>query len=144
MLARICIAATAVIVAGLPVSGAPLCPGLFGVQPAPPALQARIAQAFGIAAEAARNSVVRCDGARLLACAAGANLNCGFADMRRELPGATEYCKANAEADFIPMFATGHATIYNWRCSGGHATPGKVVVTVDPQGYDAGNWKEAR
>ena len=40
------------------------------------------------------------------------------------------------------MAATGHDTIYDWRCVGGRAVPTKVVVTVDAHGYDAGNWKE--
>ena len=40
------------------------------------------------------------------------------------------------------MFATGHATIYEWSCKRRRAVAGKVVVTVDPQGYIAENWKE--
>ena len=83
------------------------------MRPAPPAVQARIAQAFAIDPEAARNSVIRCDGASLMACVAGANLNCGAGDTRRDLPGAADYCRTNPESDFIPMFATGHATIYD-------------------------------
>lgn len=130
--------------AGLPVRSAPLCPGLAGVAPPPPELQAKVAKAFGVAPDAARNSLVRCVGDRLLACSVGANLNCGAADARKILPGATDYCQANPTSDFIPMYATGHATIYNWRCAGGKAVPGKTVVTVDPQGYAAQNWREIR
>jgi hypothetical protein len=85
---------------------------------------------------------VRCAGDRLLACSVGANLNCGKADTRRSLPGAREYCRANPDADNIPMVATGHATIYAWRCVGRSAVATKAVVAVDPHGYDAGNWKE--
>ena len=92
---------------------------------APPALQAKIAEAFGIDPEAATHSVIRCAGETLMACSLGANLNCGKADARRALPGATAYCRDNPESDFIPMFATGHATIYDWRCSGGTALPAR-------------------
>ncbi len=127
-----------------PALAAPLCPGLKGVKPAPPALQARIAEAFGIDPAGATHAVIRCAGETLMACSLGANLNCGKADARRALPGATAYCRDNPDSDFIPMFATGHATIYDWRCSGGKAVPGKTVVTMDSQGFDAQNWKEIR
>ena len=40
------------------------------------------------------------------------------------------------------MFATGHDTIYAWRCVGKRAVAGKALVAVDAHGYDAGNWKE--
>ncbi len=56
-----------------------------------------------------------------MACTVGANLNCGKADTRRDLPGATAWCRENPDSDFIPMFATGHETIYDWRCTKGQA-----------------------
>jgi hypothetical protein len=37
------------------------------------------------------------------------------------------------------MAATGHDTIYAWRCIGPRATAGKVVMPLDAQGYIAGN-----
>jgi hypothetical protein len=103
-----------------------------------------VAQAFGVPDEAAGNGFVRCVGPKLLACVIGANLHCGKADARSALPGATAYCRQNPSADFIPMYATGHATIYAWRCAGGRAVPGKIVATVDAKGYIARNWKEVR
>jgi hypothetical protein len=42
------------------------------------------------------------------------------------------------------MAATGHATIYDWTCKGRRAVAGKPIVTVDPRGYIAGNWKKIR
>jgi hypothetical protein len=72
----------------------------------------------------------------------GANLNCAKANTRRSLPGASEFCRANPDAAIIPMAATGHDTIYAWRCVGRRAVAAKTVVAVDPDGYDAGNWKE--
>ena len=79
-----------------------------------------------------------------MACTVGANLNCGKADMRRALPGAAAYCRENPDSTFIPMFATGHDTIYDWRCAGGKAVAGKMLLSVDPQGFVAGNWKPLR
>ena len=120
------------------------CPGNRNVRPTPTSLQAKVAEAFGIAPEGAHNSVLRCAGSTLMACTVGANLNCGKADTGRALPGAIAYCRDNPESDFIPMFATGHATIYDWRCAGGKAVAGKTLLSVDPQGFVAENWKPIR
>ena len=111
--------------------------------PVPKDLEAAVARTFGLPVELVRRGAfVRCAGDRLLACAIGANLNCGKANTRRSLPGASEFCRANPGADYIPMFATGHDTIYAWRCVGKRAVAGKALVPVDAHGYDAGNWKE--
>ena len=111
--------------------------------PVPRQLEARVARAFDIPVDLVRDGgFVRCAGSRLLACVIGANLNCGKANLSRSLTGASEFCRANPDADVVPMAATGHDTIYDWRCVGGRAVATKTVVAVDRQGYDAGNWKE--
>lgn len=111
--------------------------------PVPKDLEADVAKTFDIPVEMVRDGAfVRCAGTRLLACAVGANLNCGKANASRSLPGAREYCHVNPDADNIPMAATGHDTIYSWRCVGRRAVAGKKLVAVDRDGYDAGNWKE--
>lgn len=126
-------------------SGAAICASGAGPRapvPVPKALEADIARTFGIPVEMVRDGgFVRCAGRRLLACVIGANLNCGKANKSRSLPGATEFCRANPDADNIPMAATGHDTIYDWRCVGRRAIATKAIVAVDGQGYDAGNWK---
>jgi hypothetical protein len=111
--------------------------------PVPKALEADVARTFGLSVELVRGGAfVRCAKGKLLACAVGANLNCGKANTRRSLPGATEFCRANPDAAIVPMAAAGHDTIYAWRCVGRRAVAAKTVVAVDPDGYDAGNWKE--
>ena len=111
--------------------------------PVPRAFEAKVARTFGVSVDAVRHGgFVRCAGGKLMACLVGANLNCGKASTRRSLPGASEYCRANPNADFIPMAATGHDTIYAWRCAGGRAVAGAAVRAVDSDGYDAENWKE--
>ena len=111
--------------------------------PVPKDLEAAVASAFGLPVDAVRRGAfVRCAQGRLLACAVGTNLNCGKANTRRSLPGATAFCRENPNADNIPMVATGHDTIYAWRCLGKRAVATKAVVALDAQGYDAGNWKE--
>jgi len=111
--------------------------------PAPKDLEADVASAFNVPIDVVRHGAfVRCAKGKLLACLTGANLNCGKANTRRSLPGAGAFCRDNPDADMIPMFATGHDTIYAWRCIGRRAVATKAVVAVDAHGYDAGNWKE--
>lgn len=128
------------------IAGEAYCPNPAHAVPekAPPHMAAAIARAFQIDEGAARNAFVRCVGAKLMACAVGANLDCFKADTRRVLPGATAWCRDNPNADNIPMVATGHATIYAWSCQGDRAVAGKRLVAVDPQGFVANNWREVR
>ena len=50
----------------------------------------------------------------------------------------TNYCQANANA--IPAFVTGRATVYEWSCQNGVATPGRQVMQVDARGFLANIW----
>lgn len=112
-------------------------------QKAPRELGPAIAKAFDVGREAIGNGAfVRCVGAKLMACWVGANLDCGKANARRTLPGATAWCRDNPNANEVPMVATGHDTIYEWRCDGARAVAGKIMTPVDAQGYIADNWKE--
>jgi hypothetical protein len=111
-------------------------------QKVPAELEQRVARTFGIGVDQAREAaMVRCVGPRLMACWVGANLNCGKADTQRRLLGATSFCQDNPDAADIPMAATGHDTIYAWRCVHGQAVAGKVVLAVDSQGYIRDNWR---
>jgi hypothetical protein len=111
--------------------------------PVPKEFEADVVRTFGVPIDLVRRGAfVRCAKDKLLACLVGANLNCGKANTRPSLPGASEFCRANPDAAIIPMAATGHDTIYAWRCVGKRAVTAKTVVAVDPDGYDAGNWKE--
>lgn len=111
----------------------------------PAALTPAVAKAFGIDVGQAREAAyVRCVGARTMVCYVGANLDCGKADTRRSIAGASAFCRQSPGADFVPMAATGHDTIYQWRCVSGRAVAGKIVSPIDAQGYVAGNWQELR
>jgi hypothetical protein len=102
-----------------------------------------VAETFAIGVDQARESAyVRCAGGKLMACWVGANLDCGRANVHRSLLGANAYCRDNPGSDSIPMAATGHDTIYDWKCDGKRAVAGKANRTVDAQGYIADNWKE--
>ena len=123
------------------------CPNPAHARPekVPANLVATVATAFQIDAASVRDAAfVRCVGSTLMACYVGANLVCDKADTRRILPGATAWCRDNPGSSNIPMAATGHATIFEWSCQGTTAVAGKSVMTVDPQGYIADNWKQLR
>ncbi len=90
-----------------------------------------------------RSTYFRCAEGDVWLCNTGANLPCGKADTRRTLPGATAWCSVHPGADFIPMYATGHATIYRWRCNGAKPAIAGTVHSVDRRGFIAQYWKPA-
>lgn len=90
-----------------------------------------------------RMTVYRCMGAAVLVCTAGANLPCGKANLDRSLASASQYCRDNPDAPFIPMVVTGHDTIYRWRCRGTKQVAGEPVEPVDARGFQARLWKVA-
>lgn len=131
-------------IAALPAAAAPYCPSAahFGPAKVPVDLVGAVARAFQIDAGEVRDAAyIRCAGPKLMGCYVGANLNCFKADTRRTLGGATAWCRAHPGSEIIPMAATGHDTIYQWSCKGRRAAAGKAMMTVDPQGYIAENWK---
>ncbi|MGH7067158.1 MAG: hypothetical protein ACREFO_14705 [Acetobacteraceae bacterium] len=111
----------------------------------PRSLVPTAARLFGLeampAAQVQRSTVFRCFEGQVLVCTYGANLPCGKADTRRDLAGATEWCTKNPDADFIPMYVTGHGTIYRWRCHDGKAVISAAIFTVDPRGFITEFWK---
>jgi hypothetical protein len=68
-----------------------------------------------------KNSFWRCMDGKVYACTVGANLPCQEkADTSRTPTSAmAEFCRDNSEADNIPAFVTGRATVYTWRCTRG-------------------------
>jgi hypothetical protein len=83
----------------------------------------------------------RCMNGMVLVCAIGANIPCGAkADLAKRNLGADKYCQDNPEATFVPAYATGHETLFAWRCSLGLAVPGKRIAKLDPRGYRIDIW----
>ena len=91
-----------------------------------------------------RNATVfRCASRRVTVCMSGANLPCGKADTERTSVGGAQWCRDHPDASFIPAYATGHATIFEWRC---HGTSPDIVqqrYPVDSRGFVARSWKPA-
>jgi len=112
------------------------------VRTVPPSLGPAIKRLFNVSgAYALQTTNYRCAHGKVLLCNVGANLACGKANLSKSLPGATAWCKDNPNSDFIPMAATGHDTIYNWRCANGIAVAGAAVSKVDARGFFVDNWK---
>jgi hypothetical protein len=110
----------------------------------PPAVTPAARRLFNLDASAEaveRTTIFRCMAGAVLLCTIGANLPCGRADTERSLPGASRYCRENPGSPFIPAFATGHATIYRWRCAGTEAIAGEPVEAVDRRGFVERLWK---
>jgi hypothetical protein len=109
------------------------------------ALVPAVNQAFGTQLpipEAIATTVFRCADRRVMVCTTGANLPCGKANTRRTPnTGMAQWCHDNSNAEFIPAVATGHDTIYAWRCHGGTPRIVRQTLHVDPRGFVAEYWQ---
>lgn len=117
------------------------------LRPIPQSLVPAAVTLFGLSAMPAeqveRGTFFRCYEGRVLVCNVGANLPCGKANTSRDLAGADTWCKGNPDSDFIPMYVTGHDTIYRWRCAAAKAEITDTVFKVDARGFIAELWKPA-
>jgi len=91
---------------------------------------------------AVRMTVFRCDGGHVLVCGVGANLPCGKANASKTSAGGEQWCREHPDAEFIPAYATGHDTIFAWRCLAGQAAIVRQVFQVDPRGFVAEFWRQ--
>ncbi len=92
------------------------------------------------------NSFWRCMDGKVYACTVGANLPCQAKANTDRVPTAAEvdFCKANAQADFIPMAVTGRETVYEWRCRDGRPDIVRQMTTPDARGFLSNIWYELR
>jgi len=115
-----------------------------GSSPVPPALTPYLARALGLQADVefmAESYYWRCMDGAVYVCAIGANLPCDTkSDRAKRNRGAENYCRENREAAFVPAFATGHDTIYEWSCSNGRGVRGRRTATLDRRGYRTVIW----
>jgi hypothetical protein len=126
----------------------PLCPA--GVtddttRPIPQSLVPEAVRLFGLEAmpeeQVMRSTLYRCAQGRVLLCNLGANLPCDKANTSHDLPAADNWCAENQGSDFIPMYVTGHDTVYRWRCDGAKAATVGEPLQLDGQGFISRLWK---
>jgi len=91
-------------------------------------------------------TVWRCMDGNVWACFVGANLPCSEkADTSRTPTSEMEdFCKDNPTSDFIPAAVTGHATVYEWRCTNGVPEIVKQLAEPDAQGFLSDIWYEIK
>jgi hypothetical protein len=95
------------------------------------------------AAVAMKTTVFRCANGHVSVCTVGANLVCGRANSSRT-PGRGQlnWCRDHPNAAFIPLMASGHDTIYAWRCQDGVPQIGWQMLDVDARGFIVQNWRQ--
>ena len=117
------------------------------LRPLPRSLTGKASELFGLSAmppdQVRRTTVYRCMAGHVMLCTVGANLPCGKANTGQHSAAADEWCTDHPDSDFIPMYITGHDTIYRWRCTGGSAITVGKPLRVDRRGFIARFWKRA-
>jgi hypothetical protein len=115
-----------------------------GASPVPTALMPLLRTTLGLSEEAPltpQSYYWRCMDGGVYVCAIGANRPCASrADRTTHNTGADNYCRENLDTEFVPAYATGHNTVYEWSCAGGRAVPGKRAIKADGRGYPAEFW----
>ena len=106
-------------------------------------------KAFGAPADAPldvfeRGTYWRCMDGKVYACNVGANLPCTEkADTSREPnQGMKDWCKSNPDSEFIPAYASGRSTVYEWKCEGENPAIVKQINKPDAAGYISDIWYE--
>ena len=90
-------------------------------------------------------TVFRCAKRHMLVCTTGANLPCGRAKTgRTPSPAAVDWCRSHSDAALIPAVATGHDTVFAWRCQGETPQIDRRVLDVDMRGFVSQYWKMLR
>lgn len=89
-----------------------------------------------------KSTIWRCMENKVYACNFGANLPCASKANTSTNPtqSMNDFCKANPNAEFLPMSETGHDTIYSWHCAGEIAEVVEQISEVDASGYIANIW----
>ena len=115
-----------------------------GSTPIPLVLKPYVVKARGLPPElgfAPQRYFWRCMDGAVYVCDIGANIPCDAkADLAKRNLGAENYCRENLGAELVPAYATGHASIYSWRCSAGRAVRGKQLFKVDVRGFQTDFW----
>jgi hypothetical protein len=89
-----------------------------------------------------RGTSWRCMDGAVYACNVGANLPCSEkADTSRTpSPAIAGFCRGQPDAEIVPAYVTGRATVYAWSCRGGTAVVEREVDSADARGFLSGVW----
>jgi hypothetical protein len=68
---------------------------------------------------------------------------CGRANSSRTPGrGPLNWCREHRNDAFIPSVASGHDTIYAWRCQDGAPQIDRQIQDVDARGFIVQNWRQ--
>ena len=111
----------------------------------PPSLAPAIRRLFNIRGHyEAKAAYYRCADGAVKVCFVGANLPCGKANTRKNLPAVARWCETHPDTESIPLYVTGHDLLYSWHCVGAKVTTGAPVGTLDGRGFFENYWKVVR
>ena len=111
----------------------------------PPSLAPAIRRLFNIRGHyEAKAAYYRCADGAVKVCFVGANLPCGKANTRKNLPAVARWCETHPDTKSIPLYVTGHDSLYSWHCVGAKVTTGAPVGTLDGRGFFENYWKVVR
>ena len=116
------------------------------VHPYEPALHTAFAAAFGDAKgpppeDDLKTGAYRCMDSHLVGCLVGANLPCFKMDASPQNKGADAFCQGNANSDSVPLVASGHGSIYEYKCVGNRAEIKDTMYQLDKRGFARDLWK---
>jgi len=89
-----------------------------------------------------RGTSWRCMDGAVYACNVGSNRPCSAKPSTDLQPneGMRTWCKENPGSDFIPMYITGHDTLFDWSCDGESPKRGRQISQLDARGFVANIW----
>jgi hypothetical protein len=112
------------------------------LRPPPAALASTIKRLFAIRAGfTLRAAYYRCANGAVKVCLVGADLPCGKANTRKNLPAVARWCETHPDREHIPLYVTGHDSLYSWHCVGAKAATSAPKGALDPRGFFAQYWK---
>jgi hypothetical protein len=111
----------------------------------PPSLAPAIRRLFNIRGHyEAKAAYYRCADGAVKVCFVGANMPCGKANTRKNLPAVARWCETHPDTESIPLYVTGHDSLYSWHCRGARASTGTSVGALDARGFFEEYWKTTR
>jgi hypothetical protein len=108
----------------------------------PPSLAPAIRRLFNIRGHyAPKAAYYRCADGAVKVCFVGANLPCSKANTRKNLPAVARWCETHPDTESIPLYVTGHDSLYSWHCVGSKAVTGAPHGPLDARGFFTEYWR---
>lgn len=111
----------------------------------PPSLAPAIRRLFSIRGTLApKAAYYRCAEGSVKVCFVGANLPCGKANSSKNLPAVARWCETHPDTEAVPLYVTGHDSLYSWHCVGSRAATGASRGPLDARGFFEEYWKTVK